>query len=227
MPSNQPGRVLPIRLSPREATGPDGPTRQITVMVAADELSIRILLAEIFGDDPDSRVIRSDSIDEILDHEPRVTPTIIVAVAVTEADYGRIARLARRFPDAVSIAFTADPSPLEAEAMAHMVVPVTTLADRPTLFEKLEQLFAERRPPTVEAAAIQAEEEAQLASLTGRERQVLQLTAEGLSMKQIATRLHRAYGTIASHREAIRRKTGLNDVATLTRFAVRHALLDA
>jgi DNA-binding NarL/FixJ family response regulator len=61
---------------------------------------------------------------------------------------------------------------------------------------------------------------------TPREAEVLALTAAGFSMKQIAHKLHRAHGTVARHRANIMRKLGLHDRVALTRFAIKHGLVD-
>lgn len=66
-----------------------------------------------------------------------------------------------------------------------------------------------------------------LVTLTAREREILALTAEGYTIKQIAQKLHRAYGTVARHRENIMNKLQLNDRVALTRFAIRTNLAKA
>jgi two-component system NarL family response regulator len=60
--------------------------------------------------------------------------------------------------------------------------------------------------------------------LSGREREVLQLLAEGNTSKEIATRLHIAARTIESHRREIMRKLNLHSVAALTKYAIRHGI---
>lgn len=62
------------------------------------------------------------------------------------------------------------------------------------------------------------------ASLGARERQVLQLIAEGHSSPQISVRLHIAPSTVDVHRRNIMRKLDLHSVADLTRFAIRNGL---
>ncbi len=61
-------------------------------------------------------------------------------------------------------------------------------------------------------------------SLTAREREVLQLIAEGRSTKQIAASLHVSVKTIESHRRQILTKLRLTSVAELTRYAIREGL---
>lgn len=61
--------------------------------------------------------------------------------------------------------------------------------------------------------------------LTGREREVLQLIAEGLSSKEVATELGVATRTVESHRASVMDKLGIHKVSGLVRFAIREGLL--
>jgi DNA-binding NarL/FixJ family response regulator len=63
--------------------------------------------------------------------------------------------------------------------------------------------------------------------LTTRERQVLQLLAEGQSTKQIALRLHLNPKTADSNRRQIMNKLGIFSVAELTKYAIREGLTSA
>ena len=60
--------------------------------------------------------------------------------------------------------------------------------------------------------------------LSNRERQVLQLLAEGNSTKEIAYKLHVSVKTIESHRQNIMTKLSIHNLAGLTKFAVREGL---
>jgi DNA-binding NarL/FixJ family response regulator len=61
-------------------------------------------------------------------------------------------------------------------------------------------------------------------TLTAREREVLQLVAEGLSGRQIAMKLHVSLKTISAHRQHIMDKLGIHNAAGLTRYAIEHGL---
>jgi two-component system, NarL family, response regulator NreC len=61
-------------------------------------------------------------------------------------------------------------------------------------------------------------------SLSSREREVLQLIAEGKSSKDIATVLHIALPTVQSHRHQVMEKLNLRSVAELTKYAIREGL---
>lgn len=61
--------------------------------------------------------------------------------------------------------------------------------------------------------------------LSDREREVLQLIAEGKLAKEIAYILGISVKTVAFHRENLRRKLGLNTTAELTRHALEQGLI--
>jgi DNA-binding NarL/FixJ family response regulator len=63
--------------------------------------------------------------------------------------------------------------------------------------------------------------------LTGRERAVLQMIAEGLSNKEMASRFSIAPKTVEHHRAQLMDKLGIRNVATLTRYAVSHGVVPA
>lgn len=63
-----------------------------------------------------------------------------------------------------------------------------------------------------------------LSLLTAREREVLQLTADGRSLKTIASMLNISDKTAETHRNNIMRKLNIDSVAGLTKFAVREGL---
>jgi two-component system NarL family response regulator len=60
--------------------------------------------------------------------------------------------------------------------------------------------------------------------LGSRERQVLQLVAEGMTSVQIAASLHVSPSTVEVHRRNIMRKLDLHNVAELTKYAIRNGL---
>ena len=60
--------------------------------------------------------------------------------------------------------------------------------------------------------------------LTKREREVLQLLAESKTTKQVAIILHISPKTVETHRLKIMKKLDLNNVAALTKYAIREGL---
>ncbi len=63
------------------------------------------------------------------------------------------------------------------------------------------------------------------AQLTGREREVLTLIAEGRSNKEIASDLGIGVRTIETHRERIMRRLDIHSVAGLTKFAIANGIV--
>lgn len=61
--------------------------------------------------------------------------------------------------------------------------------------------------------------------LTPRQRQILQLVAEGYGTREIAERLFVSIKTVETHRAQIMQRLDIHDVAGLVRFAIRHGLL--
>jgi DNA-binding NarL/FixJ family response regulator len=60
--------------------------------------------------------------------------------------------------------------------------------------------------------------------LTAKEREILQLLAEGKSTKEIAALLHVSIPTVDTHKQHIMEKLDLHSIAELTKYAVREGL---
>ena len=61
--------------------------------------------------------------------------------------------------------------------------------------------------------------------LTHREREILQLVAEGHSTKEIAVILTLSIKTVDNHRSNIMKKLNIHDIASLTRYAIKVGLI--
>ena len=70
-----------------------------------------------------------------------------------------------------------------------------------------------------------ASTESQLEVLTKRQREILQLIAEGSSTREIAERLFISVKTVETHRAQLMERLGISDVAGLVRLAVRTGLI--
>lgn len=66
--------------------------------------------------------------------------------------------------------------------------------------------------------------EAEVVHLTPREREIVQLLAEGHGTRDIAARLHVSQKTVGTHRENAMAKLHLGGIAELTRYALREGL---
>jgi DNA-binding NarL/FixJ family response regulator len=65
----------------------------------------------------------------------------------------------------------------------------------------------------------------ELSVLSDREREVLQLVAEGKSNKEVAQLLNLSVSTVESHRKHIMEKLDLHNTAAMVRFAVRKGII--
>jgi DNA-binding NarL/FixJ family response regulator len=86
--------------------------------------------------------------------------------------------------------------------------------------------------PSVNAIAIDAYIEQAKAgpfdpheTLTAREREVLQLAAEGKTSSDIAARLHISHRTVENHRTHLMQKLGLQNQTELVRYALQREML--
>lgn len=80
----------------------------------------------------------------------------------------------------------------------------------------------------IEALALSIGNSAQatspLASLSARERQVLQLVVEGRSSAEIGHLIHLSPKTVETYRSRLMKKLGVADLPALVRFAIQHGL---
>ena len=71
------------------------------------------------------------------------------------------------------------------------------------------------------------EAKSELELLTPRQRQILQMIAEGHATRQIAERLFLSIKTVETHRGQIMQRLEIYDVPGLVRFAIRHGLVSS
>ena len=107
-------------------------------------------------------------------------------------------------------------------------------SDELNLVRAVREAAAGRRflsPPVTERAIDAYIEQARAApldpheTLTAREREVLQLAAEGKTGTEIAARLHISHRTVENHRASLMRKLLLKNQSELVRYALRRGLI--
>jgi len=64
-------------------------------------------------------------------------------------------------------------------------------------------------------------------ALTAREREIVQMLAEGKSNKEIGDRLSISVKTVETHRANVMRKLGINSIVELVHYAIRNELVEA
>lgn len=118
---------------------------------------------------------------------------------------------------------------LKSDAGRDLVAAVEALQLRRTFFTtRVSQIvldgFLDRDVSDGRYAGSESKDD-ETAVLTGREREVIQLLAEGKTSKEVAVALHLSVKTAETHRTNLMRKLGLHSVADLTRYAVRNGIV--
>jgi DNA-binding NarL/FixJ family response regulator len=109
----------------------------------------------------------------------------------------------------------------KSQARAHLIPAVKSLlAGKPYRTPEVAAILA--RPGGRKPAGERAE-----AELTARERETIQLLAEGHSNKEIAAALGIGTKTVETHRASILRKLGMESVGELVRYAIRNKIIEA
>jgi DNA-binding NarL/FixJ family response regulator len=114
---------------------------------------------------------------------------------------------------------------LKSDAAEHLVAAVEALSNRrPFLSSAVTQTVLD----TYLRAGARVDEAPPVASrLTSREREIVQLLAEGRGYKEVATALSISPKTVETHRTVIMRKLGFHSFAELVRYAVRNGIVQA
>lgn len=108
---------------------------------------------------------------------------------------------------------------LKSESDNQIVKAIDALAQRHAFFSsELSDAFL---VPLVDAGAVSPS-----GNLTMREREVVQLVADGHSNKMIAKMLEISIKTVETHRAAAMHKLDVHSTAALVRYAVRHKLVE-
>lgn len=95
----------------------------------------------------------------------------------------------------------------------------------PTISKQVVDGYLGRTSSPATAAAAGAPDGSDLDVLTSRQREILQLVAEGKSTKEVAQLLDLSAKTVETHRAQIMDRLGIRDLAGLVRYAVRTGLV--
>ena len=89
------------------------------------------------------------------------------------------------------------------------------------------EVYISPRVPAVVSKVLERESDvtSPLSLLSARQREILQMIAEGQSTKEIGYRLNLSGKTIETHRRLLMQRLDIHDVAGLARFAVRSGLV--
>lgn len=213
----------------------------VTIVLADDHHVVRqglraVLAAEplfsILGEAGDGR----EAVDLVAKLKPRVLIVDLMMPGLTGLEVTR--RVRKESPDTQVVVLSmhaSEPYVLEAlrngaaayvlknSQTAHLVQAVREAAAGrrylgPTLSERAIAAYADRA--AADSGPIDAYD-----SLTGREREVLHLAAEGQSHREIAQRLSISPRTAEVHRANLMRKLHLHNQTDLVRYAIRRGII--
>lgn len=113
---------------------------------------------------------------------------------------------------------------LKSDAGRHLTSAVEALSHRRPFFtakvsEALLDAFLKSNAQGDEGSAFR--------TLTDREREIVQMLAEGKSNKEIATRLTISVKTVETHRATVMRKLDISSIVELVHYAIRNQLVEA
>ncbi len=112
---------------------------------------------------------------------------------------------------------------LKSDAVLHLTAAVEALAKR-------QAFFTPGISKTLLTTFLGAEElwheGSTSTGLTTREREVVQMLAEGKSNKEVASTLYISLNTVETHRATIMRKLGFTSIVEIVRYAVRNKLIE-
>jgi DNA-binding NarL/FixJ family response regulator len=147
---------------------------------------------------------------EVLAHAKSIAPALKILVLTMHADAAYVARAVREGADGYL---------LKDSAVTDLVAGIAAVQEgrayfTPRIQRELSEIL--RAKPAAEGP---------LDQLTEREVEVLRLVAEGLSTKEIASRLDISSRTVETHRANLMRKLDLHSVARLVQFAIKAGLV--
>jgi DNA-binding NarL/FixJ family response regulator len=211
----------------------------ISVLVADDHGIVREGLRRLLESEHDLQVVGEardgrEVLDEVEKHRPQV-----VVLDITMPRLGgleTLERLRANHPDVKvvllsvhgdppfiqsAIALGADGYILKNGRAAEIVTAVREVMNGGSYFSPVvaKEIVDQLRSPKPAVAE-------PFSLLSGREREVLHLIADGLSAKEIGAELEISTKTVEAHRTSLMRKLGVRKATELVRYALRHGLIE-
>ena len=212
----------------------------IRVLVADDHAIVREGLRVMLGNQPDMEVVEiaangRDAIRLVDAHQPDV---VVMDISMPELNgIEAIHQMLPRHPHMeVVILSIHETKPyvyraVRAGAKGYLIKETAGLevADAVRAVHRGERYLSQRIADLLTDASIRnleaSMENSPLEALSPREREILQLVAEGKTSQEIAERLSISPKTVDTYRSRLMRKIWVEDVAGLVKFAIQHGVI--
>lgn len=214
--------------------------KPVRIMLVDDHPLIREAIAHLVASAPEFEVVGEaangkECLERIADLRPDI---LVLDIAMPDMNGEQVSReLRRRYPELKIIALSGynDRQFVRAMTRAGAKAYVVKSASGRELIHALRAVASGKNylsPEVIEAVMTLWEDSAPSAglsqpdSLGKREKEVLKRIAQGHRSAGIATQMGIAVATVEAHRRNILRKLQLHSAADLTRYALRHGLID-
>ncbi len=206
---------------------------EITVLLVDDHSLVRKGFRRMLEDDPDITVIgEAGSGREAIEIAEQLRPSVVVMdMSMPEMDGVEATReIRRRMPEmpVLIVSMYSQENYVRNAFDAGAQGYILKNADEVDLAAAIRDVAAGKQvidPGLGSAPAAGSGGEDSLARLTPRERQILQLIAEGNSNKEIAALLNLSVNTVAVHRANLMDRLGVHRTAELVLYAIRKGLV--
>jgi len=206
-------------------------TAPITVLLVDDHILVRRGFRRLLEDDPGISVVgEASSAEEAAVLNAQLAPDVILMDYALPGVNGINAMrdILKASPSAVVLMLSMHSEAalvqraLEAGARGYLLKSATDL-DLPDAVRRAAAGGRVLDPKLEQAASARTEG---TRDLSARETEVLQLICEGLSNRDIATRLSLSVNTVAVHRANIMNALGVHKTAELVVYAIQHGLVN-
>ena len=213
---------------------------KIRVLVADDHAVIREGLRVMLGNQPDMQVVGTaangrEAVRLVDEHEPDV---VVIDISMPELNgIEAIAQILPRHPHIKIIVLSIHETKpyvyrtLKAGAKGYLIKETAGLevVDAVRAVYRGERYLSQRISDLLTDVSYRNLEVpieiSPLEQLSSREREILQLVAEGKTSQEIGERLSISPKTVDTYRSRLMHKIGVEDVAGLVRFAIQHGVI--
>jgi DNA-binding NarL/FixJ family response regulator len=206
-------------------------TPPVTVLLVDDHILVRRGFRRLLEDDPGIAVVgEASNAEEAIRINAERSPTVVLMDYALPGANGIAAmrEILERSPSAAVLILSMHSEAslvqraIEAGARGYLLKSAIDL-DLPEAVRRAAAGQLVLDPKLARAATSRAE---RTRELSARETEVLQLICEGLSNRDIATRLSLSVNTVAVHRANIMSALGVHKTAELVVYAIQHGLVD-